>query len=883
MASLLYRLGRFAARRSLLVVLGWVVLIALAGIGYGVGHGALSGAITIPGTATQKVADQLAKDLPQVSGGSGTLVAHTDDGKPFDDTQKQQLAALLTRIEKVPGVKSATDPFTTASTAAAQRQQLEQGAQQLSAAQQQLDGGKAQLQAAQQQLAAAQAQAQAAGNPPQLAAQLAAQAQQLQAQQAKLAAGETELQQKATQLTQGQALAALADGLGTVSRDGSAALVPVSLEQSSMAVPQSTKDELTALVTGAGIGGVTVDIGNDLSQSVPNVAGPGEVIGLVVAAIVLLVMLGTLLGAGLPLVSALVGVGVGVLAALSLSGTVDMISVTPVLGLMLGLAVGIDYSLFILNRHRRQLRTGMDLHESIGLANGTSGNAVVFAGSTVLIALLALNVTGIPFLGLMGTVAAFCVLVAILVAVTLTPAFLSLLGHRVLRRREREGVGRHEAVAVDRPMSTRRAVLSTVLAAVALVAVAVPALSLRLGLPDGSSEAVDSTQYRAYKTIEAKFGPGVDGPLLVVATLARPATDATLLGDQVAVGQAVKKLDGVVAVAPIGASPDKTVLAFQVVPTEGPNGEVTAQLVQDLRDLRPTVGSGTASIGVAGNASGNIDVSDKLASALPVYLGLVVGLSFVIMILVFRSLLVPLIATLGFVLSLFGALGGIVAIYQWGWLSSVFGTHDPGPILSFLPTLEIGILFGLAMDYQLFLVSGMREAWAHGASPRVAVRQGFRAGRTVVTAAAIIMISVFSGFIFSDSSTIRPIGFGLAFGVLLDAFVVRMLLVPGAHAPARRGGLVAAALAGPDPARRRRRRGLAGAQPPAAGDGGAAGPVGRPDGGAGGLTRLTRPARGPAGRPRTPRRRSPRPTGRPRATVRRRAGRASRRARGAGG
>lgn len=751
MASLLYRLGRFAARRALLVVLGWVVLIALAGVGYGVGHGALSGAITIPGTATQKVADQLAKDLPQLAGGAGTLVAHTDDGRPFTDTQKQQVAALLKKLEAVPGVRSATDPFATAANADAQRQKLEQGAAQLAAGRQQLD--------------AAKAQAQALGNPPAVLQQIATQ--------------EQKLDDAAQQLQQGQALAGLADGLGTVSRDGSAALIPVTLQQNAMAVPQSTKDELTRLVTTAGIGGVTVDIGNDLSQSVPKVAGPGEVIGLVVAAIVLLVMLGTLLGAALPLVSALVGVGVGVLAALSLSGAVDMISVTPVLGLMLGLAVGIDYSLFILNRHRRQLRTGMDLHESIGLANGTSGNAVVFAGSTVLIALLALNVTGIPFLGLMGTVAAFCVLVAILVATTLTPALISLLGHRVLRRRERDGVGRHEATAVDRPMSTRRAVLSTVVAAVALVVVAVPALSLRLGLPDGSSEAVGSTQYDAYKTIEAKFGPGVDGPLLVVATLAQPASDGTLVGEQLAVGQAVKQLEGVQAVAPIGASPDRTVLAFQVVPTQGPNGEVTAQLVQDLRDLRPTVGGSTATIGVAGNASGNIDVSDKLASALPVYLALVVGLSFVIMILVFRSLLVPLIATLGFVLSLFGALGGIVAIYQWGWLSTVFGTHDPGPILSFLPTLEIGILFGLAMDYQLFLVSGMREAWAHGASPRVAVRQGFRAGRTVVTAAAIIMISVFSGFIFSDSSTIRPIGFGLAFGVLLDAFVVRMLLVPG--------------------------------------------------------------------------------------------------------
>jgi RND superfamily putative drug exporter len=235
------------------------------------------------------------------------------------------------------------------------------------------------------------------------------------------------------------------------------------------------------------------------------------------------------------------------------------------------------------------------------------------------------------------------------------------------------------------------------------------------------------------------------------------------------------------AVAPIGTSADGTAIAFQVIPTGGPSSVETETLVHDLRDISPLdTGEGEVALGVAGNASAQIDISEKLGQVLPLYLGVVLGLSLIILIIVFRSILIPLVATAGFVLSLVATFGGLTAIYQLGWLSAVFGVHDPAPILSFLPVLEIGILFGLAMDYQLFLVSGMREAYAHGAPARVAVRRGLRVGRPVVTAAAIIMISVFAGFVFSDSSTIRPIGFGLAFGVLVDAFVVRMLLVPAA-------------------------------------------------------------------------------------------------------
>jgi RND superfamily putative drug exporter len=486
-------------------------------------------------------------------------------------------------------------------------------------------------------------------------------------------------------------------------------------------------------------------------------------------------MLRTFLATMLPLISSLIGVGVGVAGAMAFSGVVDMASVTPVLGLMLGLAVGIDYSLFIINRHRRQLRAGMDLHESIGLANGTAGGAVVFAGATVIVALLALNVTGIPFLGLMGDVGAVCVAIAVLVAITLPAGLMRLVGTRLLTKRARATIGRDEhAETAPKPMPTWRALVTAALAIGALLVIAAPALSMRLGLPDGSAQATNSTAYRTFKTVEAEFGTGVNGPLLITAQTPKPVDD--VLATQVAIAGELSKQPDVVAVAPAAVADSKDFFAFQVIPADGPTSVSTSDLVTRLRALPPLPGDIT--LGVAGSASANIDVSDKLLDVLPLYLIVVVGLSLLIMIIVFRSLLVPLIATAGYVLSLFAAFGAVVAVYQWGWLSSVFGVHDPGPVLDFAPIILMGVLFGLAMDYQLFLVSGMREAFVHGIPARAAVTAGLRNGRAVVTAAAIIMVAVFGGFVFSELTMVRPLGLGLAVGVLFDAFVVRMLLVP---------------------------------------------------------------------------------------------------------
>jgi len=812
MAELLYRLGRACARRARTVLAAWLAILVLAGAAFAAFGGSLATSFSIPGTPTAEVTERLQQELPEASGGSGTIVLTTEDGSPFTAEQEAAIGDRVTAAGAVEGVETVVDPFATQAELADQAQQVEDGRTQIADGREQiedgrtqLDDGAAQIEAAraeladgQEQLDAAREQAEAAGIADQAAPQLDAQQAELDAGLAELDAQagaleeqrtaleeqSAELEEQSAQLELSAPLLEMASDLRMVSEDGSAAVASVAFTDAQMDIEQTTKDDLVAAFADDPVDGVQVDFSSDIAAGVPEIFGVGEAVGLVVAAIVLVVMLGTLVGAGLPILTALVGVGIGALAAMSLSGVVEMSSVTPVLGLMLGLAVGIDYSLFIVNRHRRQLKQGDDVLESIGLANGTSGNAVVFAGATVLIALLALNVTGIPFLGLMGTVGALCVAIAVLIAVTLTPALLGMLGTRILSRRERaalaagtgSGTVAAPAAPAATPMSTTRAVATALLSVVALGLVAIPALDLRTNLPDGSSEAHDSTQYRAYSTVAEKFGEGTNGPLLVVADLPGEPTEDELLEYQVAVAQELFAQDDVVAVAPIGASEDRTVAAFQVVPAEGPTSASTEALVHELRGLEPL--DGEVTVGVAGSASGNIDISDKLAAALPVYLAVVVGLSLVILVLVFRSVYVPVVATLGFILSYFAALGGVVAIYQWGWLGGVFGVETPGPILNFLPTILVGILFGLAMDYQLFLGSGMREAYAHGAPARVAVVQGVRAGRAVVTAAAIIMISVFGGFVFSHSAMIRPIGFALAFGVLVDAFVVRMLLVP---------------------------------------------------------------------------------------------------------
>ncbi len=832
-ANLLFRIGRGSAAKPFIAIVAWLVALAAAGGAFLAFGGTLTNSFSIPGTETQRVSDELSEEIEGLAGASARVVFESQDGTELTTEQQSQITAALSQAMTIDPVLAVVDPFETAAELDGQLTQLEAGAEQietaraeieagqeqldaaaaeLDAGQEQLDAGLAQLDAGQEQLDGAIQQAQDAGvyeaqesafaaQQAELDAQRAAldeqQAQvdagraELDAQQTQLDAGRAELDAQATQVELGRQLAENASGIRTVSTDGSAALGIVQFNISSFDLSQEDREGVISAISDAPLDGVDVYFSADIVTSVDGILGIGEVIGVILALIVLLVMMRTWLPAIQPIITSALGVGVGVVTALAFSGVTDMSSVTPVLGVMLALAVGIDYSLFIVNRHRKQLKQGMDVYESIGLANGTSGNAVVFAGSTVLIALLALNVTGIPFLGVMGSVAAFCVAIAVLVAVTLTPALLGLTGMRAISKRSRARIGHpEEAERPVKPMRTGRAMLALVVSALVLGVIAIPSASMRLGLPDGTQEPEDSTQYQAYTTTDEKFGEGINGTLLVTAKLPESVPEEGVIAAQAAIQEVIMSEEAVTAVAPAGVSADRDFLAFQVVPLEGPSSESTEELVRDLRALTPldlpidgadlngAVNLNGTEIGVAGNASGNIDVSEKLDDALPLYLAVVVGLSLVILIVVFRSLLVPVFATLGFVLSLFASFGVVTAIYQWGWLSDIFGVHSPGPVLSFLPIILTGILFGLAMDYQLFITSGMREAYVHGIKAREAVVVGMRNGRAVVTAAAIIMTSVFGGFVFSHISMIRPMGMGLAMGVLLDAFVVRMVIVP---------------------------------------------------------------------------------------------------------
>jgi RND superfamily putative drug exporter len=749
MAELLYRLGKMAARRTWVVIAAWVVVAAIAAGGFAVGFKGLTTSFDIPGTASGAVTDELQKRLPDFSGAAGSVVFETTDGTAFTAEQREQITALAADGRDLPDLADVVDPFDVEQQRAQRRQELVDGRQQI-------EDGRAQLDAQQ--------------------AQLDAQGVRLPEQQAQLNDARAELEQQSEQLETGAEMLELSSGIRVVSEDGSTALVNVAFTQPRLELAEETKNSVIEHFESEPIDGTEVSFSSDIAQGAPPLFGAGEIVGVVFAAVVLLVMLGSILAAALPLVTAILGVAVAATGSLAFSGVVQMASVTPVLAIMLGLAVGIDYSLFIISRHRKQVLQGAEVRESIGLANGTAGNAVVFAGATVIVALLALNVTGIPFLGLMGTVGAIAVAIAVLIAVSLTPALLGLLGQRVLGRRARARIGEeHHEDTKARPMPTWRAVLTVVVTAAALLTVAIPALSMRVGLPDGSTEPVHSAAYEAFTTTEDAFGAGGNGPLLVTAELPDGLDDDAVLEAQLDVARTIGEQDDVAAVAPIAVSDDDRLAAFQVMPEEGPNSVSTGELVQALRELPPV--DGDITLGVAGQAAINIDISENLASVLPIYLVVVVGLSLLIMILVFRSILVPLIATGGFILSLFATYGAIVAVFQWGWFAEPLGIQT-GPILSFLPVILVGILFGLAMDYQLFLASGMREAYVHGASARLAVARGFHAGRSVVTAAGLIMVSVFGGFVFAESTMIRSIGFGLALGVLLDAFVVRMLLMP---------------------------------------------------------------------------------------------------------
>ncbi|MCH1865651.1 MMPL family transporter [Nocardioides sp. CFH 31398] len=569
-----------------------------------------------------------------------------------------------------------------------------------------------------------------------------------------------------------------------LSTDGRTGIISFVLDVPTVTeVDPATRDAITDVMDDARDAGLVVEANGQGMQALTDFGVTSEVVGIGVALLVLVLTFGSLVAAGLPILTALVGVGLGLLGVLGATYFTELGTVTPILASMIGLAVGIDYALFILARYRTELEAnGGDASRAIGRAVGTAGSAVVFAGLTVVIALAALTVVGIPFLSAMGLAAAATVTIAVLVALTLLPAIVGMFGSKAFGGRVRTYTPKRDAdgAVVNNGVRWARLVgkaplVAIVLVVVGLGALALPGRDLQLAFPSDSTAATDTTQRKASDLIEEAFGPGRESPLLVVV-------DAREVGDpqaaQAAYGTVVEWAGGQedVANAQVAqVNDDGTGALVLLTPQSGPTALSTVDLLADLRAEQGDVESETGTtLGVTGLTAIQVDTSEQLDEALPVYLAIVVGLAFLLLMVVFRSILVPLTATLGFLLSVLATLGATVAVFSDG----VGGLVDGAPIISFLPVLVIGIVFGLAMDYQVFLVTRIREAHVHGADAREAILDGFRNSARVVAAAAVIMISVFAAFILQEDPIIKSMGFALAAAVAFDAFVVRMTLIP---------------------------------------------------------------------------------------------------------
>lgn len=699
MATLLYKIGRFAFRRRGLTVLMW--FLVFIGVGYAASSAPPPPADTfsMPGTESQKAFDLLTEKFPAASadGASARVVVRAPAKEKISGPEaKKDVAALVAGLSKAPQVVRVSDPFTS----------------------------------------------------------------------------------------------------GAVSKDGTTAYTIVTYKVAGMEVSDEAHDALLEAADDARAGGLKVEMGGDAVPVEQELGGTAEMIGVGVSALILLMTFGSLVAAGMPLLTALIGVGVGISAIGALGSTLGLSSTTTTLAMMIGLAVGIDYALFIVSRYRAEMADGRERADAAGRAVGTAGSAVVFAGLTVIVALAGLAVINVPMLTKMGLTAAGTVAIAVLVAVTLVPALLGFAPFKVLPRRDRRRIAgkslsrrqRRKAekrAARQRPnlgarwagFVLRRPVVVLLFCVVGLGAVAAPATRLELGLPGEGTMAAETTQRKAYDMLSESFGPGFNGPLMVTIE----AKDAKSVGKDVVAE--LSDRPGIAQVGPPTANEAGDTAIISVVPASGPTEGKTEQLVKSLRGDLAVVGrADDAEVLVSGQTAMFIDFSKTLNDALLPYLALVVGLAFLLLILVFRSFLVPLKAALGFLLSVSAALGAVVAIFQWGWFADLLGVDQPGPIMSTLPIFMIGVVFGLAMDYEVFLVTRMREAYVHGESAHQAVVTGFRHGGRVVTAAALIMTSVFSGFIMEDNDFVRMIGLGLALAVLFDALVVRMAIIPALFA-----------------------------------------------------------------------------------------------------
>ncbi|HEY9306650.1 MAG TPA: MMPL family transporter, partial [Microbacterium sp.] len=756
MSTLLYALGRWTYRHPWRVLVSWLLLLTLAGGGAALFMKGTDNSFSIPGTEAQEGIALLDRSFPQASGTSAQLVIVAADGDQVDEEPyATAIDDTVSHLEDLDGVIAVTDPFNEMVT-------------------------------------------------------------------------------------------------GMLSDDESAAIIRLQFDGQSTDVSDETKagledvaDDLRETLPE----GSQVAMGGDLfSTSVPALSLI-EAVGVLIALFVLIVTFRSFAVAWFPLVSALIGVGLAIALIYVSTAFASISSTTPMLAIMLGLAVGIDYALFIVARHQDQVRAGVEPEESAARATGTAGSAVVFAGVTVLIALIGLGFAGIPFLTTMGIAAAVAVAIAVVVAITLTPALLGFAKGRVAgwgHGRKRRGMplprraatapsaapegalrvtgarsatgGSNETVedaetrgttpapeaadAVHAPVKktnrwvllvTNHPVVTTIAVVLTLGVMAIPAASLGLALPNAGQQPESSQARQAYDLTAEHFGPGANGPLIMTGTIVTSTDPLGLMAD---LADEVEKVPGVKEVAL--ATPNETADTglIQIVPETAPDDPATAELVRALRDLAPELEDEYGvDLKVTGFTAVGIDISDRLGAALLPFGVFVVGLSLVLLMIVFRSIWVPIKAAVGYLLSVLAAFGVVAAVFEWGWGADLLHVDRTGPVISFMPIILMGVLFGLAMDYQVFLVSRMREDYVHarrgaaGHSTRSrrdialgAVRSGFTASARVVTAAAIIMFAVFAAFVPEGDASIKPIALGLAVGIAVDAFLVRMTLVPAVMA-----------------------------------------------------------------------------------------------------
>ncbi|RAV23354.1 MMPL family transporter [Paenibacillus contaminans] len=738
MSKLLYRIGKAAYGKPWAFISVWILIIGIVVAMLGVNGMSVSSEMKIEGTESQKVLDKLEKELPEASGGQASVLFTAPQGERLDTPER--IATIAEAVNKVYQLDYIINPAELAAAAGADqsKEQAAQGGQQAGAAQ------------------GANASTANAGNlPPYMPLMI-----------------------------NGMPVTGV-----LIATDGSIALFQFQFTVQQNSLPQGVTDTVVKAVTETVNGSGVTALPSDSLKAMEVPIGINEVFGLLIAAVVLIMTLGSLVAAGLPIITALFGVGIGVGGAFALSTFVTMTSFTPVLALMIGLAVGIDYALFIVNRQRRLIfDQGLTAREAAGRAVGTAGSAVFFAGLTVIIALCGLLVIGISFLSMMALVASVTVLLSVLIALTLLPALLGLLGERICSVKAREKL-RSKAAAKEHGIADAwvKGIVKlrwpVIVAVIAILGVAaIPAAKMEMGIPSGASANLDSSARQSYDAISAGFGEGFNGPLLIVA---EPNDSAGVIAPETLGGivQEIQKNENVSVVTPVGMNANGNIAILTLIPKTGPTDAATKDLVHELRANDSAIAKNYGvTLGVTGFTAINIDMSSRLAEVFPTYIGVIVVLSLIILLLVFRSILVPIKATVGFLLSVLATFGITTAVFQWGWASSLFGVDTGGPLMSFIPILVTGILYGLAMDYQVFLVSSMRESYVHGHRGRSSVIHGYDQASRVVVAAAVIMVAVFAGFVMTHDIMIKQIGFALALGILIDAFFVRMALVPAVMA-----------------------------------------------------------------------------------------------------